>query len=659
MNDETIKIPDIGSGSAEIIEICVASGDSVSADDSLIVLESDKASMEVPAPRDGQITEILVKVGDSVSEGDDMLKMAAAGAAAAPAVVEEKAAPAPVAAAPAPVATPAPAATSSVQASSIQEVQIPDIGAENVPVIEICVAVGDEIAEEDSLVVLETDKATMEVPSPFAGVIKEICVKEGDAMNQGDLVVKIETTGGAVVEAPVAQSAAPVAAPASAPAAAAPVAIAGGVQDVTVPDIGGDDVPVIEICVAVGDEVAEEDSLVVLESDKATMEVPSPFAGVIKEICVKEGDKMSQGSLIVKIETKGGVVAAAPVAESAAAPAAPQAPAPAAAPAAPAAGKSGKPSAKQQLELEKANRNFHAGPAVRKLAREFGVDLSLVKGTGPRSRIIKEDVQAYVKAKIQEANKPQAAAVSGGAGIPPVPAQDYGKWGEIEEVALNRLRKVAARNFQRSWLNVPHVTQFDEADITELEAFRKANKAMAEKKGTKLTPLPFFLKAVAYVLAEMPQFCTSLSEDGESVIYKKYINIGVAVDTPDGLLVPVLKNVDQKGIWELSRECIELAGKARDKKLKPDEMQGGCFTISSLGSIGGTAFTPIVNAPEVAILGISKAAMKPVWNGKDFDAKLMCPLSLSYDHRVINGADAARFTSMLGNLLADIRMLLL
>ena len=647
MSDEIIKIPDIGSGSAEIIEICVASGDSVSADDSLIVLESDKASMEVPAPRDGQITEILVKVGDSVSEGDDMLKMAAAGAAAP--VAEEKAAPAPaapVAEAPAPVAAPA-------VASSVQDVTIPDIGGDNVPVIEICVAVGDEIAEEDSLVVLESDKATMEVPSPFAGVIKEICVSEGQAMSQGDLVVKIETTGGAVIEAP-AQAAPAAAAPAPAvETATAPVAVAGGVQDVTVPDIGAEDVPVIEICVAVGDEVAEEDSLVVLESDKATMEVPSPFAGVIKEICVKEGDKMSQGSLIVKIETKGSV----------AAPAAPAPQAQASAPAAPVASKPAAPapakaSAKAaSAELEKANRNFHAGPAVRKLAREFGVDLSLVKGSGPRSRILKEDVQAYVKAKLAE--KPKATAVEGGAGIPPVPAQDYAKWGEIEEVALNRLRKVAARNFQRSWLNVPHVTQFDEADITELEAFRKANKAMAEKKGTKLTPLPFFLKAVAYVLAEMPQFCSSLSEDGESVIYKKYINIGVAVDTPDGLLVPVIKNVDQKGIWELSRECIELAGKARDKKLKPDEMQGGCFTISSLGSIGGTAFTPIVNAPEVAILGISKAAMKPVWNGKDFDAKLMCPLSLSYDHRVINGADAARFTSMLGNLLADIRMLLL
>lgn len=642
MSDEIIKIPDIGSGSAEVIEICVAVGDSVSAEDSLIVLESDKATMEVPAPRDGKVTEILLNVGDSVSEGDDLLKMAGGAAAEAAPAPQAEPAPAPAPAAPAPVAAPA--------ASSVQDVLIPDIGAENVPVIEICVAVGDEISEEDSLIVLESDKATMEVPSPFSGVVKEICVKEGDQMSQGDLVVKVETTGGAAAPAPQAEAPAP-----AAPAPAAPVA-AGGVQDVTVPDIGAEDVPVIEICVAVGDEVAEEDSLIVLESDKATMEVPSPFAGIVKEICVKEGDKLSLGHLIAKVETKGShervesPVVEAPVAPApqAAAPAAP-APAPAKAPA-PAAGK-------KLVELEKANRNFHAGPAVRKLAREFGVNLERVKGTGPRSRILKEDVQAYVKTKLAEADKPQA--VSGGAGIPPVPGQDYAKWGEIEEVALNRLRKVAAQNFQRSWLNVPHVTQFDEADITELEAFRKANKALAEAQGTKLTPLPFFLKAVAYVLKEMPVFCSSLSEDGESVIYKKYINIGVAVDTPDGLLVPVIKNVDQKGIWDLSRECIELAGKARDKKLKPAEMQGGCFTISSLGSVGGTAFTPIVNAPEVAILGISKAAMKPVWNGKDFDARLMCPLSLSYDHRVINGADAARFTTMLGNLLADIRRLLL
>ncbi|MCW7555020.1 dihydrolipoyllysine-residue acetyltransferase [Endozoicomonas gorgoniicola] len=560
MSDEIIKVPDIGSGSAEVIEVCVATGDSVAAEDSLIVLESDKATMEVPAPKDGQVVELLLKVGDTVSEGDDLLKLATSGAepetdnAPVPEAVPEKASPEPEKIKPAPdvESVVASVAASSVEASSVEDVLVPDLGTENVPVIEICVAVGDSIAEDDSLVVLESDKATMEVPSPVSGVVKDILIKEGDVMNQGDLILKVEVAGGGSAETPVTGSA---------------------------------------------------------ETDKPAE--PAPEAPRSAPVATAPAEAPTQDLAELK----------------------------------------------QGKELEQGNKHFHAGPAVRKLAREFGVDLEFVKGTGPRTRILKEDVQAYVKTKLKEARQPQG--VSGGMGIPPVPAQDYAKWGDIEEVALNRLRKVAAQNFQRSWLNVPHVTQFDKADITDLEAFRKDQKAMAEARGTKLTPLPFFLKACAYVLKEMPQFCSSLSADSESVIYKKYINIGVAVDTPDGLLVPVIKDVDKKSIWELSAECIELAGKARDKKLKPDEMQGGCFTISSLGSIGGTAFTPIVNAPEVAILGISKAAMKPVWNGSDFEPKLMCPLSLSYDHRVVNGADAARFTTMLGQLLADIRMLLL
>ncbi len=543
MSDEIIKVPDIGSGSAEVIEICVAPGDTVAAEDSLIVLESDKATMDVPAPRDGKITELLLKVGDSVSEGDDLLKMAADASAPAveqqPVIAEEKT--------PAVEKTAEPEAPVASGEPRIERVVVPDIGAEGVPVIEISVSVGDTVEEEDSLIVLESDKATMEVPSPVAGVVKAIHVAEGDSLSQDDLILDVEVAG-----------------------AAAPAP--------TVPK----------------------------QSEKKT-EAPKP----------------------------------APAAQPSRSP---DAPAPRA--------------EANPVELERANRKFHAGPAVRKLAREFGVDLALVKGSGPRHRIIKEDVQKYVKARLSE--KPQAAAsVTSGLGIPQMPEIDFSKWGEIEVVPQNRLRKVAAQNFQRSWLNVPHVTQFDECDITELEAFRKAQKAMAEARGTKLTPLPFILKAVAYVLKEMPQFCASLSPDGENVIYKKYINIGVAVDTPDGLLVPVIKNVDQKSLWELADECIELAGKARNKKLKPDEMQGGCFTISSLGSIGGTAFTPIVNAPEVAILGLSKASMKPVWNGKDFDPALMLPLSLSYDHRAVNGADGARFTSMLGELLSDIRKLLL
>ncbi|WP_257296018.1 dihydrolipoyllysine-residue acetyltransferase [Endozoicomonas sp. YOMI1] len=545
MSDEIIKVPDIGSGEAEVIEICVQPGDTVSAEDSLMVLESDKASMEVPAPRDGVVTEVLLNIGDNVSEGAPMVKMAAAvSEIVEPSADSGQPAEAPGAAAPVTEAAPVPAG-----GSRIESVPVPDIGAENVPVIEVCVRVGDQIEEETSLIVLESDKATMEVPSPFAGVVKAIKVKEGDTLSQGDLILDIEVSGGAAAPA-VSQPA---------PAAAAPA---------NVPP----------------------------QQEARAPSAPPPHAEA------------------------------------------------------------------HPVELERTNRKLHAGPAVRKLAREFGVDLAEVTGSGPRRRILKEDVQKYVKMRLSEkalSGQGAAQGVSSGLGIPAMPEIDFSKWGDIEKVALNRLRKVAAHNFQRSWLTVPHVTQFDECDITELEAFRKAQKAMAEARGTKLTPLPFILKAVAYVLKELPQFCTSLSPDGETLVYKKYIHIGVAVDTPDGLLVPVIRNVDQKSLWELSAECIELAGKARDKKLKPDEMQGGCFTISSLGSIGGTAFTPIVNAPEVAILGLSRAAMKPVWNGRDFDPKLMLPLSLSYDHRAINGADAARFTALLGELLTDIRKLLL
>lgn len=534
-------------------------------------------------------------------------------------------------------------------------IKIPDIGGGEAEVIEIFVKPGDTVSAEDSLIVLESDKASMEVPAPRDGVVTEVLLTVGSNISEGDPMVKMAaagttTTAPEVVELPEPKKAPVVAAP-IAPTAPVPPTEP-HIEKVTVPDIGAEHVPVIEISVSVGDQIEKEASLIVLESDKASMEVPSPFAGIVKAIMVKEGDTLCQGDLILDIEVSGEIEAQAISQPAPTAASQQQEEAPSRTPSAPPPRAEAHP-----VELERANRKFHAGPAVRKLAREFGVDLVEVTGTGPRCRILKEDVQKYVKMRLKN---PQAAqGVSSGLGIPTMPEIDFSKWGEIEEVALNRLRKIAAQNFQRSWLNVPHVTQFDECDITELEAFRKAQKAMAEARGTKLTPLPFILKAVAYLLKELPQFCTSLSPDGETLIYKKYINIGVAVDTPDGLLVPVIKNVDQKSLWELSVECIELAGKARDKKLKPDEMQGGCFTISSLGSIGGTAFTPIVNAPEVAILGLSKASMKPVWNGKDFSPKLMLPLSLSYDHRAINGADAARFTLKLGELLTDIRKLLL
>ncbi|MGY0218559.1 dihydrolipoyllysine-residue acetyltransferase [Endozoicomonadaceae bacterium StTr2] len=535
-------------------------------------------------------------------------------------------------------------------------IKIPDIGSDSAEVIEVCANVGDKVDSEDSLIVLESDKASMEVPVSASGTIVEILVKVGDSVSEGMPMVKVAVEGAASAAAEEAPAEEPAAAPAEeVPAEAAPAPQAAAVQnqEITVPDIGAENVPVIEICVKPGDRVEKEMPIVVLESDKATMEIPSPESGVVTEICVAEGQQMNQGDLVLRMDVEG-AAPAAPAAPKADAPKA-AAPAPAKSAPAPAKPAAAAPAASHEQPRNK-NRRLHAGPAVRRLAREFGVDLALVKATGPRGRVVKEDIQNFVKQKLNEP-APAAAAVAG-TGIPAVPAVDFSKFGPVREEPLNRLRKVAATNFQRSWLNVPHVTQFDEADISEMEAFRKASKKEAELRGTKLTPMPFMVKACAVALREMPQFCASLSADGESMIYKDYVNIGMAVDTPDGLLVPVIKDADKKGLWELSEEILELAAKARDKKLKPAEMQGGCFTISSLGSIGGTAFTPIVNAPEVAILGISKAQMKPVWNGQDFDPKLMLPLSLSYDHRAINGADAARFTGLVSHLLSDIRRLL-
>ena len=540
---------------------------------------------------------------------------------------------------------------------SEEVIKVPDIGSDSAEVVEICVSPGDSVEAEDSLIILESDKATMEVPAPKSGKIVDVILKVGDSVSEGDDLLKLAIEAVAAVEPKIEVETAAAAEPKAAPSTTAkeePVSSGEPrIEPVTVPDIGAEDVPIIEVCVKEGDTIAEEDALIVLESDKATMEVPSPLAGVVKSIKVAEGDKMSLGSLILELEVTGAVASA----QSAPNPTIPTTVA------APAKAEPGKPTKNpspapsvSSASLEKANRNFHAGPAVRKLAREFGVELSLVKGTGPRNRILKEDVQNFVKSRMSE---PLASSAVAGAGIPPVPEVDFSQWGRIEEKPLTRLRTVAAQNFQRSWLNVPHVTHNDEADISELETFRKAQKSLAEQRGTKLTPLPFILKACAYALKEMPQFCASLSADGKALIHKHYINIGIAVDTPDGLLVPVIKDVDKKGLWELSAECIELAGKAREKKLKPAEMQGGCFTISSLGAIGGTSFTPIVNAPEVAILGLCKSVIKPVWNGKDFAPKLMLPLSLSYDHRAINGAEAARFTAIIAQMLGDIRTMLL
>ncbi|HFQ5289013.1 TPA: pyruvate dehydrogenase complex dihydrolipoyllysine-residue acetyltransferase [Vibrio vulnificus] len=625
-----INVPDIGADEVEVTEILVSVGDKVEEDQSLITVEGDKASMEVPASQAGIVKEIKVAEGDKVSTGSLIMIFEAEGAA--------DAAPAPAAEA-APAAAPAPAA-----AAELKEVHVPDIGGDEVEVTEIMVAIGDSIEEEQSLITVEGDKASMEVPAPFAGTLKEIKVAAGDKVSTGSLVMIFEVAGsGAAAPAPVAA-----AAPAAAPAAVS------GVKEVNVPDIGGDEVEVTEIMVAVGDTVSEEQSLITVEGDKASMEVPAPFAGTVKEIKVAAGDKVSTGSLIMVFEVAG----AAPVA--AAAPAQSAAPAPAVAPVA-------KAEAQATTSDFKENDEYaHASPVVRRLAREFGVNLSKVKGSGRKSRILKEDVQAYVKDALKRLESGAVAAASGkgdGAalGLLPWPKVDFSKFGETEVQPLSRIKKISGANLHRNWVMIPHVTQWDNADITELENFRKEQNAIEAKKesGMKITPLVFIMKAAAKALEAFPAFNSSLSDDGESLILKKYVNIGIAVDTPNGLVVPVFKDVNKKGIYELSEELMVVSKKARAGKLTAADMQGGCFTISSLGGIGGTAFTPIVNAPEVGILGVSKSEIKPVWNGKEFAPRLQLPLSLSYDHRVIDGAEGARFITYLNECLSDIRRLVL
>jgi pyruvate dehydrogenase E2 component (dihydrolipoamide acetyltransferase) len=656
---ELIRVPDLG-GEGEVIELLVKVGDRIEADQSVLTLESDKASMEVPSPKAGVVKELKVKIGDRLKEGDELLVLEVEGAAQAAPAPKAAAAPAEAPKAAAPAAAPA-AATSS----SVQDVHVPDIGSDaKGKVIEIMVKVGDRIEADQSLLTLESDKASMEIPAPAAGVVEEVLVKLDDEIGTGDLILKLKVEG----SAPAAPAQAPAAAPAqaAAPAAApAPAAAASGssVQDVHVPDIGSSAKgKVIEIMVKAGDSIEADQSLLTLESDKASMEIPSPAAGVVEEVLVKLDDEIGTGDLILKLKVAGAAPAAAPAAASQEVHRVPEGAAPEVAAEVRAIASLSAAAAEVANAPKRDGAKVHAGPAVRQLARDFGVELADIAGTGPKGRILKEDVQAYVKAMMQKAKAaPQAtaAAATGGAGIPPIPAVDFSKFGEIEEVAMTRLMQVGAANLHRSWLNVPHVTQFDSADITDLEAFRVAQKAVAEKAGVKLTVLPLLLKACAHLLKELPDFNSSLAPSGKAIIRKKYVHIGFAVDTPDGLLVPVIKNVDQKSLLQLAGEAAELADKARKKKLSADDMQGACFTISSLGHIGGTGFTPIVNAPEVAILGVSKATMQPVWDGKAFQPKLMLPLSLSYDHRVINGAAAARFTQRLSQLLADIRTILL
>lgn len=641
-----ILVPDVGGDEVEVIEVCVAVGDTLAEEDAIVTVESDKASMDIPAPFAGTVKEIKVAVGDKVSEGGLLITVESG--ASAPA--EEAPAPAPEAAV---EATPAPAAP--VAGGNVIEVTVPDIGTDDaVDVIDVLVAVGDSVAKEDGLITLETDKATMDVPCPEDGVVKELKVAVGDQVSQGSLVIMLETGAAA----PAAEAApAPVAE--AAPVAPAPAA-ASELKEVHVPEIGTDDqVDIIDVLVAVGDKVEQEDGLITLETDKATMDVPAPFAGTVKEIKVATGDKIGTGGLVAVIETAG---SAAPAAAEAPKQEAPKA-APAVAPSAPV--KKAPPTAAAHPSQENtANGKLHATPSVRRLASEFGVDLNKVTGSGRKGRILAEDVKSYVK---YELSRPKATAASsvapgeGGLQVLPQPKVDFSKFGEIEEKPLTRIQKISGPNLHRNWVTIPHVTQFEEADITDVEAFRKEQNALLQKQKSdlKITPLVFIMKACASALVAYPEFNSSLTPDGESIVLKKYVHIGIAVDTPNGLVVPVVRDVDKKGVNELSRELMEISKKARDGKLTAKDMQGGCFTISSLGGIGGNSFTPIVNAPEVGILGVSKSEMKPKWNGSEFIPRLMLPLSLSYDHRVIDGALAARFAVHIGQVMSDIRKLVL
>ena len=627
-----IQIPDIGSDEVTVTEVMVKVGDTITAEQSIINVEGDKASMEVPAPEAGVVKEVLVKVGDKVTTGTPMLVLDSADAA------------------PAQAAQPAAAPATAPATAQVVDANVPDIGSDEVNVTDVMVKVGDRVEVDQSIINVEGDKASMEVPAPVAGIVKEIIIKAGDKVSTGTLIMRFEVAGSASASAPA------VSAPTAAPAAP----VAGGVKDVNVPDIGGDEVNVTEIMVKVGDSITEEQSLITVEGDKASMEVPAPFAGVVKEILVKAGDKVSTGSLIMRFEVAGAAPAAAPQAA---------APAPQAVAATAPAAQSGNVSGLSQDQVVASAGYAHATPVIRRLAREFGVNLDKVKGTGRKGRIVKEDIQAYVKTAVKafETGTVSAAAAGNGVangaglGLLPWPKVDFSKFGEVEEVELSRINKISGANLHRNWVMIPHVTHFDRTDITDLEAFRKEQNKIVEKQklDVKITPVVFIMKAVAKALEAFPRFNSSISEDGQKLTLKKYINIGVAVDTPNGLVVPVFKNVNKKGIIELSRELMEISKKARDGKLSGSDMQGGCFTISSLGGIGTTHFTPIVNAPEVAILGVSKSEMQPIWNGKEFEPRLMLPLSLSFDHRVIDGADGARFLSYINGVLADLRRLVM
>ncbi|MCP0911358.1 MULTISPECIES: 2-oxo acid dehydrogenase subunit E2 [Acinetobacter] len=668
-----ITTPDIGVDQATVAEILVKVGDTIAIDDSIVLLESDKASVEVPSTSAGVVKSILVSQGDEVTEGAVLIELQAEDGSTD--VVEPQQADAsqktsentPTSlpdqeimqelASHQPKVSAAPEAQAS---SQVVDVQVPDIGVEKATVGEILVSVGDEIEVDQSIVVVESDKATVEVPSTVAGTVESIDIKEGDTIKEGVVILKVKTSGSTptvAAEAPKAE-AAPVQDAKAEPVAQAAAAPAGDVE-VMVPDLGVDKAAVAEILVSVGDTVEKDQSIIVVESDKATVEVPSTTAGVIKAIHVELGQNVSEGIALMTVQAEA-QAEAAPVAAKAEAPKAAvtpvettkAAPAASSTPAVATSDNADKLTKEQNI----ANSKVYAGPAVRKLARELGVVLSEVQASGSNARVMKEDLKAYVKARLTAPQAAPVAAAAQAAGLPKLP--DFSAFGGVEEKALTRLQQVSIPQLSLNNF-IPQVTQFDAADITELEAWRNELKGNFKKEGLSLTIMAFIIKAVAHLLKEEREFAGHLADDGKSVLLRNEIHMGIAVATPDGLTVPVLRHPDQKSIKQIATELGSLGQKARDKKLSPKDLQGANFTITSLGSIGGTAFTPLVNWPQVAILGISPATMQPVWNGEGFDPRLMLPLSLSYDHRVINGADAARFTNKLTQLLKDIRTLLI
>ncbi len=666
-----IIVPDVGGEEVEIIEVCCEVGNELNAEDAFVTVESDKASMDIPIPFDGTVKEISVSVGDKIKEGDLLGKAESGDASGASdtsvsesSKTEEKTQPNDV---PSSSSDTPSKQQSSSNGDSLVEVLVPDIGdASDVEIIELLVGEGDTVSEEDGLITLETDKATMDVPAPQAGTIKQLKVNVGDKVSEGSLVLIMSTTESSE-RAESSQSPQEAQSQQDDKNASVTESSESRVIDVHVPDIGdATDVDVIEVLVNEGDEVEAEDGLITLETDKATMDVPAPQAGTVEKLTVKVGDKVSEGSLVLSLQIKGSSANKPEQASSTKQ-----------AVAAPAQSTSADTQKQSQKNAAKAppvphhpsagergrSGSVYASPSVRRLAREFGVDLTQVEGSGRKKRILKEDVQSYVKYELSRPKVASATAGKGEGGLQVIapPKVDFSKFGEVEEIPLTRIQKLSGPNLHRNWVTIPHVTQFEEADITDLEDFRKEQNKIAEKRklGVKITPLVFMMKAVADALKAYPTFNTSLSESGESLIQKKYFHIGIAVDTPNGLVVPVVRDVDKKGIMEISKELMEISIKARDGKLKSADMQGSCFTISSLGGIGGTAFTPIVNAPDVAILGVSKSEIKPKWDGKEFLPRLMLPLSLSYDHRVIDGALAARFAVHLAECLADIRRILL